>query len=326
MVTESEDTTAWEVTNDENGSMAGTQSEVENKEEPVPEEEELPQAAEAESEPEWTAPTTYSVKDQERDIPEDFRGFLTDQEKAEKLIDLLTKADGLDEVKQGRDYYMEQYSQVNDQHSQTMDKLAELGYYIEKKNYHKLFEEAGVPQQDVINYVADLLREQEMTPQELQRIQQQRQADVDQWQNQQSTRQLQTQNEQLLRNNHRIETERVFSSPEVQEFERAFDKHAQRPGAFKEAYKAEGLSHYQLYGRDTTPTHAVQSVMQKYKPFLGGGSQTNQSDLLNARAELDQGKPQGVIPNIERKSSATPVKRKVRSLAELRKLAEKMAS
>jgi hypothetical protein len=323
-----EDTTVSEVTEEQmnastnlDGSIVEAEGDVESvaKEEPEVEAEVQEEVVES-----YELNPKFTVKGEDKEFDEWVRSAVTSKEQEDQLRDLYTKAHGLDPIKAKYEEVNTQHGKLRGDYDEVIGTLSELDYYAKNKNFHNFFDKIGIPQQDVVNYVAELLREQDMDPADQMRAQQLRQSQVEQWQYNQQSDVLMQQNEQLRANAHELAYANALSAPDVAEFQRNLDAKLGE-GKFRSLADQFGQDFFRQNKRDTTPDLAVRSVMKEYEAIIGPAVQDT-SSLSAATKELDSGKPGGVIPRVGRKTGSSPVAKKEHSIEALRRKYESMAS
>lgn len=273
----------------------------------------------------YTPDFTYSVMDQKKEFPEWVRAAIKDKKAESELRDILTRAEGLAPVKEKFEGLSGKYSKLEQEHNSITSKLGELQHFIDNGNLDFFFKQVGIPQNKVVEYVAGMLRESDMTPEERARNQAVRQKDVDLFYQNKRLSDVQQQNRQLMLNNHQFQMEQALRMPEVDKVAKYVDS-LNGAGSFKKAVDSHGEAHFHRNGYDLPPAEAVAAVMNHYKAFIGDGIDQSQNDLIQAKSELKSGRPTGHIPNVGKKTGASPVRKAIRSLDDLKKLAKQAAS
>ena len=328
------DSTAYEVENPDSGPEFITTEGGEEVKEESEETVEAAEESEVETQPEvetqqevaesYNPDYSYKVLDQEKEFPELLRSIVKTKEEEDFVRDLLTRADGLDPLKEKNQRLSSDYDELKGNNDQIVDRLTELEYYKKNKLYGHLFDEIGIPRNDVIKEVAQWLREQD-NPELAQQMQQVRQADIQAFQHQKNSDLLQQQNQQLMENQFQLQMDQALADPEVAQIKSRIDA-LKGPGYFMQKVDDVGLAHYNRKGFDMTAGDAVRQVASELRDFINLDVATDANDLATARKAQRAGKPKGHIPNVGKGSQASPVKRTPRSMQDLFKMRDEVIS
>lgn len=280
--------------------------------------------------PVYTPKLKYTVHDQEKEIPEFLRSVVKDAETEKQLHDLLTKADGLELVKEKQTKLQTE----NTQYKQAFDEMRHAAQY-EPAKFLQATGIAKLAQQDSLGFCQGALglsddqiiamAQQVLTfkedPRQRELWQGQRSAQQDamnyQGQVSQTTQQLQMLQTQLLQ----TQLTQEMSRPEIVEFAKAYDARVGRPGAFKEAVGEYGLMQERAYGKVVGAMEAVQAVYERNKPFISIQQTQTQVPQTPAQGVTPAGNVVPVIPNVGGSGKMSPTKPKVKSFDDLRRLA-----
>ena len=272
------------------------------------------EATEPQYEPNWS----YKVYDEEKEFPDWAKEVVKSKEHEEALRTYLSKADAFDPLKEKYEDRGGKLTESTTKYDNMINKLTEYDHYIKKGALAPVFKDWQISDQQVIDYVANLLKAQDDPGQKAAWEAQQTNV-VNDWQNNQYQSQLLQQNQELARQNHEANYARVLGQPAVAEFATKLES-VLGQGQMRSLADQYGQAYYQQNGRDTTPEDAVRHVMETYKGILNNAPG---NELASAQAELEQGKPEGTIPRVGKAGGATsPVKKRVKSLDDLRKLVE----
>lgn len=132
----------------------------------------------------------------------------------------------------------------------------------------------------------------------------------------QQNQMLMKQHQEFLVQTKANELGSALANPEVSAAASSYDQRIGKPGAFKDLVIRHGASRFQLDGVDLTPQQAVSEVVN-----MIGFSQAPAQRPVPEMIPNESVKTPTVIPNIQGKNNA-PVKKTVKSLAEIRKLAD----
>jgi hypothetical protein len=220
---------------------------------------------------EFTPNFGYKVKDEEREIPEEFREFIKDQASQDRFIDLFTKADGLETVKESRQKLQEQYDVQVEQYTKISKAMDVFENMSSTKDVKGLLGAADFSAEDVLNsldeetklkHVMELLKRQESP--EAQR-EYNRAMEVER-ENLRLKSQLNTQTTQIDTRQmeaERLEIETTMAKPEVQKWQSELDERAGKD-TFIEAVAEVGMAYYAKHKKDMTMDEAVNIVKNRY--------------------------------------------------------------
>lgn len=279
--------------------------------------------------PAFTPSFKYKVRDEEFDIPEEVRGFITD-EKSEKIFqDLYTSGHGLKIAKTERDEYKGKLTDLE-------NSLQYVSNFVQQYRNNpgdannayqaaqQFIDALGIPKDMFLQY-ANVERQYSQLPaDQRQAIDAQRQQQYEYQQMQNQNQHLVDQNQQMLVNQRNLEINMALADPSVASIAQAHDSQVGKPGAFRELVVQRGIYHHTLNGSDISPNVAVQEVIsllgtqapQGAQPGTVNPTQTAQSGTM----PVQQQKP--VIPNIQGQATASPTKQVVRNLDDIRRLAK----
>lgn len=324
----SEELNAPEEVVEESPEISEEVEQVESEEPELDVEESDPEDVEA-SEPEAYDPDfSYKVKTETKEFDEWLRPVVKDKETEERLRELYTRAEGLEEVKSVRDQIkeeLEEKTRLMQEKDQQIDQIKQVGRYIQKKDYNTFFKALQIPKEDIIRYAAEELQYQEMTPEQQQYIDQQREQAYRLSLLEQQNQQLSTQAQQAQRQQMEQTLESELTRPEVEQVAEQFDSRLGKPGAFREEVIKRGVLHEQN-GTVVTANQAVSEVLQ----LIGGTSPQPQAEeapqQAGTRNEPVVASRKPVIPNIGSSSGGSPAAKRPRSLEDLRRLRDQMIS
>lgn len=262
-------------------------------------------------------------KQAEGEFDDLFKPLIKDEASYNKVKDLYEKAYGLDFIKNNRDHYREQFSEINDRYTTQTQALTELRTLRDNKDYRGLFEGMAIPEEDIIRYALERVQYKQATPE-------QRAAIDAQWSERSRIAQLELQNQQLQSNFENFsvqqrmnELDSVLQRPSVTDVARSFDERVGRPGAFRDEVIKRGQYYAQFHGTDPSAEQVVSEMLS----FVGT------PQVANAGQHATQNQAQGmgtdqrqkpVIPAIAGKGTS-PVKKTYSSIEDLRKRSNELA-
>lgn len=277
------------------------------------------ESSESEVQDEWSPNFNYEVKGEQREFHEGLRDSVKDKEMEDYLRDLYTKADGLETYKAKLEKYEENAKGQNEQIDLLMNGYKSLKSNRDSNNIDALLGDLGVADneefQDAILDWAIKKAEHLTLPQEEQdRIDAEKQR-----MNEYSELKNEVASLRASEHDKYIQSERTRLSSIVS------GQHGELSKTLKDAgidFENEVIMHgtYQLRTTGIEPTleDAVNAVATKYAYFNKPTVNTTEQTVQEFEAPTDQ-----VLPRV-RRSSNTAVHSKIRSIDDLKKLANRI--
>lgn len=267
----------------------------------------------------------YKAQGKDLEIPEKYRGLITDKESEEELKTLFGKSHTVDEYKSQIDNFKKNLSDTGAVLNQYKTGVQELRGHYQKGDIDTFFQKLNINPEKIYQWVLDKVNYQQL-PQD-QRAQLDRQRDLQ--------RQAEMAQHQVGQASHRemqlatqvksMQLEQTLGTGDVKSMADAFDSRVGKSGAFKDAIIEHGKSVWALSNGtvDLTPEQAVASFVQKYgnpSAFSGQASAAGAANPSPGNApSANAAPPVKVIPNVAGRS-VSPVKQKPKNLDDLRRL------
>ena len=213
----------------------------------------------------------YKIKDEEREIPEEFRDFIKDQETQDRFIDLFTRADGLETVKESRQKLQEQFDSQVEKYNTLNKAMGVFENMSSTKDVKGLLDAASFSTEDVLNsldeetklkHVMELLKRQE-SPEAQREYERARAVEQEnlKLKSQLNTQTIQADNSKMEA--EKLEFETTMAKPEVQKWQGELDGRA-GDGEFIRAVAEVGMAYFAQHGEDMTMEAAVNIVKNRY--------------------------------------------------------------
>jgi hypothetical protein len=282
------------------------------------------EAGEHLGETEWEPNFKYSVRDKEYEFDETIRGAITSPEVEQHIRDLYTRSQGLEGIKsnyeqaqtrlQELEELSQRYQSEAEYNKQGIEGIKELA----KTDFNAFAHMVGLDDQTILTYANRRLDYKEKPEYERRMIDEDMERRTQSYQNNLELEKLRSTNDKLLRDRHQATFNQAMAVPEIQTFEKVFDERMGK-GAFVNHIKNYGSTQTQLTKQYVAPQIAVQAVYAQFKPlFEDKLSEINKTET----ASIKQPKPP---TNLGEGKTGTPVKRKVKSLADLNRIANELA-
>lgn len=271
----------------------------------------------------------FQALENEHEIDERFRPFIKSKEDEEGFKDLFSKAKTFDAIKEkygsGRKA-IEMHEQAqgwqreSQEYAQTKQSIDMLNTFVRNGDMDSFLGTLKIPQEMVMKWAVQQAKLSEAPAEERARYQQ----EVNQRQQLYS---LQMQNEQVQNNymQQAVQTREIELNNALAmdtDFSSQFDTAVGKPGSFKSEVVEYAKAIWATQQRDLTVAEAVAGVKQKFGAFVQQGA-GRQPVVPPEKRVVVQGKTQ-TLPNLGTGSGQSPAKAKVKSLADLKKLAATM--
>lgn len=263
------------------------------------------------------------VMDEEREIPEQFRGLIKDEKTAKEVREIFEKSFGHEAIKPKYETLKAAHQEVQTQYTQTMNQIQDLKADYARGDMDSFFQKLNIPKEKILQYALDTVNYQELPPEQKALIDAKRNAEL---QNMQLTREKQSveQNlQQQMTQARSFALDSELARPDVKSMIEDFDKRAGEKGAFRKEVINRGLLtwHQSRGSVDLSPGQAVEQVMKLYG-LANAPASANASATTPASVVTPSQTP--TIPNVSGAKATSPVKQKPKSIADLKKMAAEM--
>lgn len=267
--------------------------------------------------PAYTPNYQFKVYDKTHEFPEWIRGAITDKAREDEVRDVFSRAYGLDGFKSKFDRLRSEYEGLApyrekfESASQQIQKLVALRQH----DFHGFVNALGLSDDQLIDYLterAKLKHDPEFAGEFNRNLDVRRKMLEAQEAGTQTQSQLQAltqQNNALHQQMHLFQLNTVYSRPDVSSFEAQFDSRMGE-GSFKKAVSEYGSFVYHQTKQNIPPQQAVEAVIAKYRPLLGG-SEPMGSPVATQRSPT--------IPNVGSGRGISPTKPRFKSIDDIKK-------
>lgn len=271
--------------------------------------------------PQYTPNLSYKVSGKEKTFPEYLKSVITDEKIEKELRDVFTRADGLPFIRERSEQIMQEATQLRDQNSQYQNFFQESRHLRDIGDFESFFKMNGINRSQVEDWLRNQYELEERGPNAIREYQSSLDARRQAFSRQRENASLQDRYAQLERSNMDMAIRLATINPDYQDVRVAMNEGI-GPGAFEGAVRAaiqNGLS------PDEAVEQAASGFRQtKFYSLWSGQSQTQSMQTPAQPAMNRPNPPQGVLPNLGRGSAGSPVRRKIESIADMRKLAAEM--
>lgn len=305
-------------------------------EEVVSENEEVPESVEGEVEkvePEEYSPNhKYTFMDQEYEFDDKLKSFIKTKDDETLFRDMVTaqkahekykEFGGIREIETKLGEH-EEYGTKAKSFEELNTEVNQLQGMLQKGNIEQFRSYLGIPKEQLLDWaIAEAKAQQD--PNAAQALQQQ-------YEQQQQHFNLQYQHDMMQNSIQeqqiQARTNELDQALESTEVAKAYDDLVGTPGSFRQAVIDQGIAHHQTTGRDTTVQAMVDMVAQRFQGLVANqsvGTQQNPQPEQPVKSSPEQTvvinqNSQQTIPNLKA-GSQTPAKKKIMSLADIKKAA-----
>jgi len=263
---------------------------------------------------------SYKVLDQEKEFPEWVNQVVRDEESEKMIRDLFERADGLDSVKTDRTQLREELQSVKGNYETQQAAMQQLGQLIQNQNdpnsVETLLHELNLNPQNVLQWALNYAQQ---TPEQRAAAEQQRQVQVQAQQQQSQAQNWQQQAQNYATMYRDLMIDNQLRTPEISEAVNSYDTRMGKPGAFRELVLQHGQFLYHQTRQDAPVEQVVDQVMAMTglknlnpTPSEPAGQRPPAQNVVR---QPNSEKP--VIPPV-RGTGASPLKKQVRSIADLK--------
>lgn len=259
----------------------------------------------------------FKVMDEEKEIDEWIRPFITDQEKQQKIKELYEKAHGLDYAKPKHEALKQKYESMEPQYQALTGDLKLLGQHLKNQDLGSFFKSFKLTDEQILDYAVKRLEYMEAPPE----VKKQMEAEEGR---KSQLAQVSLDNEQLrsYKKDHESQVfqksfQDTMSRPEIQAVAQSFDSRTGKSGSFTEAIIEYGKVKSIQAGRNLPIPEIVQGYIQTFGLTPQPSQVASGAQVGTGSTETAQRKE--TLPKVQ-SSGASPVAQKVKSLQDLKNL------
>lgn len=281
------------------------------------------QAAAVAAQAEYKANLTYEVSKQKKQFDEVFKEVIKNEAQEKKLRELYEKADGLEIVKQSRDSFKKRFDEHQQQWEPVQKDLQTLGKFMQANDFDSVFGMLKIDQQKVVDWVAQKIQYNQMSPEERARVDALREVRGQNYKKESEVEILRGELEQKEVQHLTFQLDMLRETQKFADAAAAFDERLGAPGSF-EAKLFEVGEYLTLRNRgQTVPPRQVLDYMIKEYGLEGQAPTPGAPPQSRTVATPPVEKP--TVPNIKGSKTATPVKRQFRSIDELKQYQQELS-
>jgi hypothetical protein len=284
-------------------------------------------STEKEAAPAFTSDYKFKVLDKEYEIDEMYRPLAKDETSYKKVKELFEKAYGLDSVKEKHTKLNEkiktEYDPIVTQYKTLEQSLSVLDKMIEQGDFDNFLQTVNIPEEKIMQWAVKKAKLMQLTDEERSQYNESVNTRAQKYALEQQMSQF-----QQMQYNTQVETrsmmlEQELSRPDISTQAQSYDARAGKAGAFRELVIQQALLAHHVEGKDLMPGEAVERTLKLFGNALSESTPSTQGSVGNATKVVTPHQTP-TIPNLKGGNS-TPVKKNVRSLDDLKKLAKQLA-
>lgn len=279
---------------------------------------------------EWKPEFKFKVRDQEHEIPEFLRSVATDKEKLAQLVDLHTRAFGLDDMKPRHEAVKTQLGEVSQQYKKVLGDIESVREAYKQGDLDSVFGMLQIPEQKILQWLEAKAHYLELPPEQRQVMDQRKAAEDRARSLEKENTQFQQQFQEQVGQARMYQLQLTLEKPEVRSFAEQFDSRT-KPGSFQEEVRKHGeMTWYASGGKiDLTPEQAVSQVMEHYRRLLPSSQSMPAHDSAPASRPTEKvvqaPKQAQTLPNVAGKANPPSGSSKPKSIEDLKKRYREMA-
>lgn len=268
----------------------------------------------------YTPNFKYQVLKKEKEIPEKYRALIKNEADENELRDLFESADGLKEHFKPKYEQMERsFGLMQGDFSSLLNQVQDIRESYQRNDIDAFLQKMNVSPEKVLQWAVNKFQYRELPPEQRAQIDAQTEAQrayyETQRQNSTLTNQLQSQIVQARQSTLNSELAR----PEVKAMVDAFDQRAGRAGAFvQQVYERGQLAWANSKGKvDLSPSQAIEQVVNLFG--LKNAAPARAASQVASPASGGNKGAANTLPNLGSGRAASPVKKKVSSIDDIKK-------
>ena len=269
-------------------------------------------AAKAVATPAYNPNFKYKVHDQEKEFDELFRPLVKDADSEKKVREIHEKLFGFEVIKPKYEARTQELETLKKEYFPVKEGITQLKEWVKAKDFDSFFQGCNIPENMIMEWVAQKLRYQGLPPEEKERYDRQTQLERENAELKKASQGYQSESQQARVAARETELNTVLQSPEVNSVMQAFDSQAGKTGAFREEVILRAQALYFQTGKDVSAKEAVDSLMR----LRGASGPAQTTPATPTNPQIQQTKP-AAIPNIKSRGGS-PVKKNPTSFEELR--------
>lgn len=270
----------------------------------------------------------FKAAGKEMDVPEMFRGLMTDAEKEKYVHTMLSKAHGIEMIQDKLKGTRAERDRAAHAYQEVMAPIQLAREAYQSNDLDTVFNTLQIDRNKVLQWAYKQVELSQMPPEQRQlhegRLQAERRArDLERQSQEMGQQSLNSQSEQLSQMLDLVLERQDFAAIAQQ-----FDTKRGKEGSFRDLVASMGEQEFSRSGKIITPMEAAKAAVELLGEKLGAPAVAASAAPAPAanQAAAPAAERKITLPNAGGSKAAAPAKSKIASLDDLRKLHQKMAS
>lgn len=261
----------------------------------------------------------FKVANEEKEFDDRLKSLIKTKEDEDYVRDLATKAHGIEITKSKAESYRMENESLKEKYSSLSKDAATVMSYVEKKDLNSLVNLFDFSKKDVLNLAKQYLDYENLPPEQKKEYDRFRELENSNQHLQKQYEDVVTHQKQMLVKQRQAEINTALTDRNVADIVSKFDQ-INGQGSFQNEVILRGQHYWATQGIDKPAHELVTEIVNKYglthltSRTINAGSPQTQTVQQTGKAALP------VLPNTSNSGTSAPVKRKPKSLIELRKL------
>ncbi len=269
----------------------------------------------------WKPNYSYRYNNEEYEMDDRLKNLIKSPEDEKIVRDLVERAEGLNLLKEQRQHLRDEVSQLQYVEAQRQQAVNQMTQFLQKGDLRSFTKAWGITPEQIRNLALEDARIAELPEEQQQAWYRSQQAQEQAWQLQQQNQQLQQQYSQMAVQQRENELQGVLHHERYSYAAQAFDERVGRPGAFRDEIIKRGQYYAQVHQKDVPPHVLAEELLA----YVGQPQAPQQQPSKSSQHNVVTQPRKPSMPRI-RGGSGSPVKAKVKSIADIKKLADQFAT
>ncbi len=269
----------------------------------------------------------FKAAGKEMEVPEFLRGAMTDGEKEKYLHTLLSKAHGIEMVQAKLHATREERQQVQQAYQQVMEPINYAREAYGRNDLDTVFSTLKMDPNKILQWAYEKVRMSQLPPDQRQVHEARTQAERRAWDLERQTASQGQQHLEAQSNQLGQMLDLVLERQDFSAIAQAYDTRKGKEGSFRDLVAMMGEQEFARSGKLISPMDAAKAAVDLLGEKTGAPApQAAAAPAAAAIPAASAAPTKIVLPNAGGSKSAAPAKAKVKSLDDLRKLHQTMAS
>lgn len=277
--------------------------------------------------PAYTPDFKLKVYDEEKELDDPFlKALIKDADSEKKVKEIAQKYLGFDTVKERHEKTKSDFQGYMQTTQPVVEYYNKASKMLQQGDLSSFFEFLKIPDDAIFKFAVAKAEEAQLSPEQRQFLHNQRQVWKDKMGLEEQNQSLQSSQQKQLSEFRAQELNWVMARPDVNNIAQAYDSKVGTKGAFRQLVIDKGLAHFAATKGDLSAEQSAMEVM-KYIGVLvqPQGQMAQPGQTTNTTPLIPQSGQPPIIPNVTGRGTS-PVKKQIRSIADLKKRGEELST